>query len=102
MPASIGLSRAEDAWQDRLRSYKVVLDGEVVGSIGWGEDKVFDVSPGSHTVQLRIDWCRSEAIVVDVRDGERAQLKCHGRSPLLAMYWVTFARNRYIALERLT
>jgi len=45
-----------------LRAYKVVLDGKVIGTIKDGEQVEFDVAPGRHQLQLKIDWCRSNIV----------------------------------------
>jgi hypothetical protein len=98
--AAIRLERRPDAWSDRARAYKVAVDDEVVGSVRRGEDRVFDVTPGRHRVRLHIDWARSEPVEVDVAEGAEVRLTCRGRNPLLALYFATVARNRYVVLER--
>jgi hypothetical protein len=97
--ASIRLERQPTPWTDRLRAYKVAIDDEVVGSIGHGEEKVFEVSPGRHRVQLHIDWGRSQPVEVDAQEDAEVRLTCHGRNPLLALYWITVGRDRYVVLE---
>jgi len=71
------LRRQRTRWADRLRAYTVELDGEVVGTVGNGESKQFDVRPGVHEMQLRLDWGLSldlSEIVVASGGGVR-----HGR-----------------------
>ena len=98
--ASIRLRRERTPWADRARSYKVSVDGEPAGSIRFGEEKVFEVSGGSRRVQLHIDWASSRPLEVDVAEGVEAALICRGRSPLLALYWMTVKYDQYIVLER--
>jgi hypothetical protein len=97
--ARIQIRRRRTPWTDRLRSYKVKFDGEGVGHIQHDEEKTFEVEPGRHEVQLAIDWGRSQPVHLELAEGDEAQLLCHGRNPLLALYWITAGRDRYIALE---
>jgi hypothetical protein len=98
--AGIQIGRRYALWTDRLRSYKVRIDGEQVGELRPEDETTFDVEPGWHEVQLAIDWARSQRMRVQLADGEKVRLVCHGRNPLLALYWITLGRSRYIALER--
>lgn len=62
-------------YSDMLRSYKIEIDGQIVGSIRRHETHTFDVSEGMHKVRMRIDWCGSQ--VVDVLVGPQgADLIC--------------------------
>ncbi|MGE0632829.1 MAG: hypothetical protein AB7O96_10490 [Pseudobdellovibrionaceae bacterium] len=47
------------AFGDRLRSYKIFLDGLEVGKIRNGQTWRADCVDGQHTLQLKIDWCSS-------------------------------------------
>jgi hypothetical protein len=67
--------RRTGSFQDALRKYKVLIDGEVVGKVGRNKQIEVDVPPGSHEVQMKIDWGRSEAVTVDTST-EDARLVC--------------------------
>jgi hypothetical protein len=54
----IVITRAAE-WANRLRGVGLYLDGKRIGSIANGETKSFDLSPGMHTLEARIDWCSS-------------------------------------------
>lgn len=99
--AAIEVQR-EGGWlSDGLRTYKVILDGDEVGQLDSGESCRLQVSPGSHEVFLKVDWCRSEPLVVEVAKGETATLRCAPRANLLTdLYWITLGRKRYIELTR--
>jgi hypothetical protein len=100
--ARLRLHRRRSPKSDRFRAYKVAVDGKVVGSIRYDEEQTFDVAPGLHDVRLRLDWCRSEPVSVDLTAGGEARLSCRGRNPLHFLYWATLGRNRYIVLEPAT
>ncbi len=47
----------DSGFADLLRAYKVLIDGEDVGVIRNGQCREFEVSAGSHALEVRIDWC---------------------------------------------
>jgi hypothetical protein len=57
--ASVEVQREVGGLTDHLRSYKLVLDGQVVGQLRPGESCVVDVATGPHELFLKIDWGRS-------------------------------------------
>lgn len=98
--ATIVIRRDHIRWRDKLRAYKILVDGRPVGSVRRGGTREITVPPGPHTVQLRIDWCTSPAVDVNVDTGRRAVLECGpgGKAPdMLAA--ITAGRDRYIRLE---
>lgn len=94
--------REKVVWQDRGRSYRVLVDGKVVAQVANGEEVPVPVVSGKHIVQLKIDWCQSEPLEVNVEAGETQVLACGPNStPLLALLYITFFRRRYIWLRRI-
>jgi hypothetical protein len=61
---------------DITRAYRVEIDGNIAGQISAGEVQFFPVSPGKHSVVLKVDWCSSPASEVDVQAGAGAMLYC--------------------------
>lgn len=99
--ASIEVHRDPDSLADSLRKYKLVVDQSIVAKLGPGEACTIDVSTGSHQVFLKVDWCRSDMLEVDLTAGEIAKLVCRPRSGIFTdLYWITFGRRRYISLTR--
>jgi hypothetical protein len=91
------LSRARDPYQDRARLYRVRLDGAEVASIAAGEEKRVAVQPGHHTLQLTIDWCRSNLLDLSIQSGESQFYICGPNvTPLLGLIYASFLRNRYL------
>ena len=92
--------RKKAVWQDRARKYSVLLDGDEIARVSNGSEVEFDVEPGKHTVQLQIDWCRSQKIEIDVRVSEPVILECGpNASPFLAFFYITLRKNNYIWLR---
>ncbi len=103
MSASIRLSRGS-GYADRLRGYRVLLDGAEIGRIGNGETKSFPVAPGKHQLALKVDWCGSNEVSFSVSSGDSLAFLCdstlRGFSVWAALYYVLFARDRYLWLRQ--
>lgn len=101
--ASLTITR-DSGHADLLRAYKIVLDGERIGEIRNRETKEFSIGPGKHTLSLKIDWCGSETVefVVDREEKPAFLVKSslRGRRVFLSLWYVLFARNSYLLLER--
>lgn len=73
------------------------VDGKQVGSVVEDAEARFEVTPGEHEVQLRIDWASSEPLRVNVARGATTTLECR---PAKAASWLTglAGRRGYISL----
>jgi hypothetical protein len=101
MPAAIHVDRQAGGYTDRARAYKVLVDGEERGTVKQGEGVEIEVEPGSHEVQMRIDWAGSRTLEVDLTEGERAEFVCApNANPLTAIFYAFFKRSDYIRFER--
>lgn len=90
-PATVELSR-DRQWRDRLRSYRVYVDGIRVARIRAGQTITLPVDTGEHRLQVRIDWCRSPVLAIAAgRDAIRLRCGNAGVSPL--------TREGYLYLE---
>lgn len=98
-PAHIEIDRFHGKWADRARAYRVVIDEYAVGKIDNGTTERFEVSPGAHVVYLKLDWCRSQKIGVEVGPGETARFSARARNPWGAIYWVSFGFRNYMKFE---
>jgi hypothetical protein len=89
---------------DLFRSYKILLDDKEVGRIKNG--KVFEVhvSPGTHRLQLKIDWCASNPVEFECND-ELIEFECGnnfvGRKVFLGVLNTLGARGDYLWLTQL-
>jgi hypothetical protein len=85
---SVSIKRAS-AWNSRVRAFKVLIDGSEVGSIKNGKTERFEVASGRHVCQLRIDWCTSPLVEVEVPPRGDVSLEC-GFHP--TPWWSIFGR----------
>jgi hypothetical protein len=94
----------DSGYADRLRAYKVVVDGKTVGEIRDGETKEFPISDGQHELSLKIDWCGSQTIHFTTAHGDaltfNAKSNLRGPKVMAALWYALFARNSYLHLEQ--
>jgi hypothetical protein len=102
MSTTLTISR-DSGWADRLRDYRVLVDGIGVAGIGNGETKSIGVRPGKHVLSMEIDWCRSNAVTFEISEDQAIRFLCgsslRGARVVLAVYYVLFARNDYLWLK---
>jgi hypothetical protein len=99
--AIVRLSR-EPGSSDRLRAYKVLLDGSMIGKIRDGQTTELSVGPGPHNLRLKLGWGGSPDLTVEVGAGELADFVCRSgaATPGMAFYYSLFRRNRLVDLRR--
>ncbi|MCL2298135.1 MAG: hypothetical protein FWC38_02720 [Proteobacteria bacterium] len=99
--ALITISRERDD-REILRKYRVICDGIEIGRISYGSSAEFTISPGSHCLILKIDWCSSNEIHFDIDADRGLRFTCgsnlRGWRWLLVFYYALFARKRYLWL----
>jgi hypothetical protein len=92
------------SYADRLRAYHVHLDGRSIGTLNAGENCEFDIAPGSHSLEVRIDWCTSPLRMFQVKLGEKVEYECgshlKGWKLLASIWYVAVARNKYLELKK--
>lgn len=67
------------AFADKLRRYRLVLDGVEVGQLREGSQLEVPLARGAHVLEARIDWCGSRPLHFDC-DG--ADVRVHVSSTL--------------------
>ena len=57
--AALNLIR-DSGWADYFRAYRILLDGKQICEVRNGATKLVFVSPGEHSLVVRVDWgeCR--------------------------------------------
>ena len=75
--AKIILKRTSE-YVNRMRDYKIYLDGLNIGTIANGETKQFEINTGQHSIIAKIDWCCSPEINVNLIENETKSLKVGG------------------------
>lgn len=102
MATTVTLKR-DSGYVDRLRDYRVLLDGTEIGRIGNGATKSFEIPPGRHRLSVKIDWCASDEIEFQAVQDRTIAFNCssplRGAKPLFVLYYVLFARRKYLCLR---
>jgi hypothetical protein len=102
MATAIKISR-DSGIADRIREYRVLLDGAEIGRIGNGETKSFEILPGQHQLVMKVDWCATGAINFLAVQNQIEAFKCgsnlRGAKLFLAFYYAFFARSKYLWLR---
>jgi hypothetical protein len=101
--------RRRAASQDQMCKYVVLVDGGERGRVGNDSEIRVHVEPGRHRVQLKVNWCRSPAVDVDVPGGGKQVLDCGpDTSPLtdyldifslFYLFRIVFRPGHYLALR---
>jgi hypothetical protein len=92
------VARERAKWADRFRRYRVLIDDREVGRLRSGGSATFDVTPGMHVVEIRIDWTGSPELPVHVAQDETVELRC--RSPASPRRKPFLTKEGWVALER--
>lgn len=73
--ARVEVSRSASGNRDRLRRYKVLVDGVEIGRVKRGETVSTNVGPGSHKLTIKIDWTVSE-VTFDADGRDSLHFEC--------------------------
>ncbi|WP_409295856.1 hypothetical protein V1498_20350 [Peribacillus sp. SCS-26] len=76
--AAVTITRTSQ-FANKMRAYRIFLDGEEAGKIKNGETKKLEVRAGTHTLELEIDGCRSERIEFMAGTGEEIRFETGSR-----------------------
>ncbi|MER5201244.1 hypothetical protein ACWD3J_47720 [Streptomyces sp. NPDC002755] len=97
---TVVLSRVNRSDRDAFRGYAVLIDDTQVGSINRGQTLRFEVPPGTHQVQLKIDWCTSHPLTALVEEGKTVRFICSpGGDASEGLNAVRANRGNYITLQ---
>jgi hypothetical protein len=84
-----------------IRSYRIFLNGQEVGSIADGGVLEFEAPAGRNTLLGKIDWARSAPFEITTRAGETVEVEIANRwGALLSLWGITFGMNSYLKFTR--
>ena len=97
--AVVVVRRPSGGYRDRLRSYRITVDGAEIGRLERGHDLRSPVEPGVHEIRAAIDWSGSPAVRVDLAAGETVGLTVRpAGSALLAVFQI-WRRDSWLKLS---
>jgi hypothetical protein len=88
--AIVRMTRVSAPVRDRLRSYRIELDGTVIGKIRSGESTDFSVEPGHHRLRMKGDWTGSQTLSFEIKRGAVAHFECQPNGHSLTALIDTF------------
>ena len=93
--------KRDTGWADFLRPYKVLVDGKMVGEIKDGATESFAVPDDANALVLKIDWCTSNEVTLNLGEAE-LNFSCgsslRGLKVFLGLFYVIFRKNQYLWL----
>ncbi len=95
--ATVVVSRSNDGFRDRVRKYRVLLDGVEIGRSGRGERVEATVAAGRHMLALVIDWTNS-SVEFEVIGGRDRHFMCSPGSPRNAVRDLV-SKKQWITIE---
>ncbi len=99
--AYVEVKRDANLWRDRIRAYRIFLDGVEAGRVRRGATYRLAVPPGPHRLRMAIDWCRSREVGFTVQSGETARFRCGpSAGSWRILYDMTIGWSRYVSLSR--
>jgi hypothetical protein len=86
---------------DRIRSYQILLNGKIAGSID--NDSALEIAApaGAITIEAEIDWARSRPLTINTVPRERIEIEVRNRwGALLSLWAIAFGKNSYLLLTQ--
>lgn len=100
--ATITVTRTRQ-WANKARGVKLFLNGEAVGKIRDGKSQTFRVKPGLHSLEAKVDWCRTQPLQLRIADGGSAlvEVGCNamGWKLLLVTWYALVDTKNYLYLR---
>ena len=92
-------------WANRLRAFKILIDGKMVAKIKNKESIDLDLDPGVYRIQVKIDWCKTKALNITIQPYQTVRLEtgCHYRGwklwvPFIIFYYLFISPSSYLYL----
>jgi hypothetical protein len=99
MATTLNVRYAPSPHVARFRSIRIIIDGDVAGTVKNGGTAHFPVSAGEHTVRAKMDWCRTRPVHVSVvNDSSVTVTASTGNNPLREFFTQVFHPSRFIQL----
>jgi|GEM_PF-6789199 len=65
-----------------FRKMSIIFDGRNIGQISWSKQRNFIISPGKHTIYVKMDSAHSKVVQFQCEVGERIGVVCGANSAL--------------------
>jgi len=65
-------------WNNKTRKFGIYLNNQKIGLIEDGEKIEFEIEPGVHKINGKIDWCKSAKIEFEINENETKEIEIGG------------------------
>jgi hypothetical protein len=87
-------------YTDMLRAYKIFINGEAIGSISRNGVLESEVPSGRLKIEARVDWGRSQPLVLDVAPGQTVTVEVSNHwGAWLALWAIIFDAQSYLEIK---
>jgi len=88
-------------YADSIRSYRVLLDGELAGTVTPRGELRLEIGPGKHVVEVRIDWCGSQPMRFTATGHHHIVVRSAVRGWRLVLFpvYILFLHRSYLTLD---
>src|ERR1700692_1975903 len=88
-------------YADAIRSYKIFVNKEKVGTIARNSVLNLEVPSGPLTVEARVDWGRSRPLTIAATPDQRIEIEVSNHwGALLGLWAITFGYRSYLTLKQ--
>lgn len=91
-------------YANKVRKIKIYINGRLADTIKEKETKSFELDAGVHKVYVKIDWCATKPLEIDLKEGERLSLELgctvQGWKILFASFLILFNPSNYLYLKK--
>jgi hypothetical protein len=88
-------------YADALRSYKIFVNDEPVGSIARNATLELDVPSGPLKVEARVDWGRSRPLTIEAAPNQTIEVEVSNNwGAFLSLWAITFGYRSYLILKQ--
>ena len=90
-------------YADALRSYKIFVNKEQVGTIDRNSVLNLEAPSGPLTIEARLDWGRSRPLTIMTAPDQRIEIEVSNHwGALLGLWAVTFGYRSYLTLKQVS
>lgn len=92
----------DKGWTDKVRKYRILVDGVEIGRLGEGATLIHQVGEGPHVIQATVDWCGSQPLNFEAKSKDlvvTVKSTLRGWRVFLGLFYIIFNRHRYLILE---
>jgi hypothetical protein len=82
-----------------FRKLKVFLDDKQLGTVGWKDTLTADLTPGNHTVAVKMDWIASPPLAIVAGDVADLHVAVDAGNPLMATLLTFTLPHRVLSLR---